>query len=212
MAYTITKTWATGDIIKATEVQGELDAVRLYMSQVPSNAVNVSKWVDSKHIVRGEYDPVTNQARYVSGLFGGVGVLNSADFTYVTVYNTERGGTGTWQPLPGTSITMDVRRPITANINWWMSAKSSDNLSAGALGDTEIRLYTGNITLRHGEPVMVTEEDSTNLLHKKYRQVPGGFWQEDYTIGTYQVGLCGQSTTSKCMGFAWGISIEAFSL
>ena len=213
MAFSPPTTHADGDTLEAADVQGNLDAIRLYLSQVPSSAVLASPWVDTKHVVRGEYDPVTNQARMASGIYGGISVLNGADFTYGTVYDTLRLGTTVWEVMPGTGMTLEVRRPVSVMINWWMSAMSSDNFSAGAPGETQIRLYIGNKSLRYGEPVMLTEEDSTmNERRKAYRQVPGGFYVQDFTVGTYKLGLCAQSTTSKAFGFAWGVTAEAFAL
>lgn len=212
MSFTPPVTFLTGDVLDAVDVQGSNDAFRLYVSHLPTSAIRTDKWIDSKHIVRGEYDPVTNTARYVSGLFAGVRGIPDLDYTYATVYNTEQGGSGVWEYMPGTCITLDVRRPITAIINWWMTTKGADNLSAGAAGITDIRLWTGSKAIRSGAPNIVTEEDSTVALSRKYRQTPGGFHIQDFTIGTFALGLACQSSTSKAFGLAWGMSVEARAL
>lgn len=214
MSYSPTTTWATGNILQAAEVQGELDLVRAYISQVPTNAIEAKAWVDTKHIVRGEYDALLNQARYCSGMYDGVQVRAGQAYTYVTLYNSLRGGTAgaTWVDLPGTSLTLDVRRAVNLNINWWMSAKSPDRLSGGAAGRTLVSLWVG---ITSGAAVELSEELTSvhvGNLGVKYRQPLGGFYQGAYPVGTLKIGLKGMSDTSKAIGFAWGVSVEAFAL
>lgn len=213
MSYTKLKTWANGDIILAADVQGELDNVRSYIAQMTSNEVESSRWVDTKHVMRGDYNAVTNQAQFVSGLYAGQKTLFDTGFTYGTTYNTRRVGSGAWEYMPLTSLTLEVRRPMSALMTWWSTPITYDNQSAGAQGETEIRLYIGNKSLRYGEPCKSLEELGTLTAPAESRYFLSGFHMVDYnSMGIYEIGLATQSTTSKTRLHSWGISFEAFNL
>lgn len=216
MAYVPLKTWADGDVLLAADLQGELDNVRTYVSKVEETAFVDGPFIDSKHVVRGEYDPVTNQARMVSGIYGGTQSLNNTRFTYGTGYNTRKFSTqDVWEYVPLTSLTLEVRRPVSVLINWWASVRSSDDTSSSPpTGVGEIRLFIGNPGFRTGELCRVVEDDffTGDLMYRNYRSIPGGFFMDDFPSGTYEVGLCAQATAAKVMFHAWGLSVEAFAM
>lgn len=214
MAYTPLYTWANGDVILAAEVQGELDNLREYVRQIPSNAIEASSWVEPRHIMRGDFDPLRNMAHYVGGHFGGLQQPHSEGIhSYSTVYTTLRVGATVWAYTPGTSITLEIRRPMTLHLNWWAQGSLRDNDSAGAAGEATFVLYAGSKDLRQGPQSILIEEDDTNAFKAESRALISGFHTEDISnVGTYHVGVTSQCTSSKAEIFAWGLSVEAFYL
>jgi len=211
-AYVPLTTWADGDIILAADVQAELDNLREYLRTIPSDAIDTG-WIDTEHIVKGTYAPLPNRAEFVSGDYAGINSRKAGLRTYATVYNTLRVGTDLWQYLPNTGLTLHVRRPCTMLISWYLCGAVTDNLSAGAAGEADIRLYIGNPTTRYGEYTMLQEELVTDGDRHTYRQFPSGFHIVDMaSAGEYKIGLCGMNTSSKMRGVTWGMSVEAFAL
>jgi len=212
MAYTPTTVWANGDVLESADVQGSWTRCACYISQVPSNAVETSKWIDTKHFVRGEYDPVTNQARHVTGLFAGRNVPNNADFTYVSVYNTQRAGVNVWgvpardEPHPGGASPRHGPHQLVDE------REVPNNSSAGVLGLTDIRLYVGDKDNRVGSTSRHRGgADGDGLLREAEAAGARGLLRRDFTTGTYSVGLVGTTPRRRPTGFAWGVSVEAFS-
>ncbi len=205
-------TWAHGDVILGADVRAELDNLRDYLARVPSDAID-DGWVDTEHVVRGTYSELENRAEFVSGDFAGVGDRLDGVRTYATVYNTLRVGENIWQYLPGTGLTLRIRRPCTLLISWYLCGVLEDNQSAGAAGVTDVRLYIGDPASRYGEYTALQEELLTDGDRHTYRQFPSGAHVIDFsTPGTRKIGLCGMSTSSKTRGVRWGLSVEAFAL
>jgi len=215
VAYTKLKTWNNGDLILAAEVQGEIDNLREYVRQLPSNAVAATDWLDAKHVMKGEYTALTNTAQFCSGVWAGLTRKHPDGYhTYSTVYNTLRIGTTVWEYMPGTSLTLEIRRPMTVMINWYAQGAGRNNDSAGALGESDVKLYVGNKSLRYGPQAHLYEEDSLSTsYYREQRYYASGFHIEDYNaVGIYNVGLVTQNTSSKTEFWSWGLSVEAFNL
>ena len=211
-AFTPTTTWATSDVLQASDVQAELDAVREYLRAIPNDAI-ATAWVDVPHIITGTFSSGENRAEYMTGDFAGRNSRHTAGRTYSSVYNTLRVGTNLWAYLPNTGLSLRVRRPCTMMISWYLTGGVLENYSAGAAGEADIRLYIGNPTIRYGEHTMLLEEAVADSDRLTYRQFPSGFHIIDFaTAGDWKLGLCSMNTSSKMRAFHWGLSVEAFAL
>lgn len=212
MPYTPLKTWADGDVILSADVQAELDYVRDYVRQMPATDIEASAWANSKHVMRGNYDPVQNVADLVSGQFGGQGVLFGTDFSYITAYNTLRVGSTVWEHVPLTSLTLEIRRPVTLFFQWWAQFAGYPD-GSGSTGYGDLALFRSNKSLRNTDcRCRAPEEDRTVLTYRENRHVGSGFFIEDQGVGTYSLGLVGQATCSKVQLYSFGVSLEAFAL
>ncbi len=212
MPYTVLTTWAAGDVILAADVQGEIDSARQYLRHIPSSDIDTD-WVDTEHIMRGTFDPFTNHAEFVTGDFIGVNSEPLGLQTYGSTYNTLRLGDAIYAYLPGTGLTLTVRRPCTIMLSWYLTGAVYENQSAGDRGEVDVRLYIGTPETVYGDAGFLWEELEVDANRLTYRQFPSGFHIIDIaTPGTYKFGLACSSTTSKMKGLNWGLSIEAFAM
>ena len=211
MPYVPLTTWADGDVILAADVLAEMENIRSYLRHVPAADIDTG-WVDTEHVLQGTYDPLLNRAEYVSGDFVGVSSLPLGLQTYGSVYNTLRLGESLYAYLPGTGLTLTVRRPCTLMISWYLTGCARENLSAGDRGEVDIRLYLGDVTTTYGDAGFLYEELEIDQERLTFRYFPSGFHMLDIpTAGTYRIGLACSSTTSKVKGLGWALSVEAFA-
>ena len=112
MAYVKPNTFSDGTTLLAAEVQGNVDALRIYLHEgiVQADLLN-SQWVDTRHVQPPRFDPLTGLQHGVTGQQGGQwsGALVRLQFS--TSYVTGNGfasSAGDWRRLPNTTFDIDV--------------------------------------------------------------------------------------------------------
>ena len=225
MAYTPSKTWVSGDVLTASDLQGNLDGVKNYSHNVVAADLKATQWVDTKHIMPGVIDAQTTVTNNCSGLFGGQQhSWQTLNYTFLTRWNTTRSaGTTRYLIIPETSFTIDVGKPATMFYQWWIQGQARDDGygSAAALSPTVIFASTGGATPTSthiipeqaqavnivGAPVGINV--GVNISGTRYLS---GFMIADGTSTSFAVGLRGNSENGQCAIFSWGVSIELFYL
>ena len=227
MAFTPTKTWASGNTLNAEDVSANLDDMKEYARHIEAGALRVSAgWADTRHFMEGQYDATTNMTKMVSGVYGGQnsgGLFSRA--TFVSRWNTRRASSSTQVVLvPQTCFTLELHRPATVFFQWWMQVQTKKNYTT-PLGSMRSRFYfavvdsvlgqgmtTQAATLQQcpGMPntgssgqVLLAGTFNSNghyLTKAKTQQVPFG------------IGIAGSSNADMGHVLAWGISVEAFYL
>ncbi len=91
MGYVPAKTWADGNTLTASELQGNLDGIKKFNHDVGVASLSATQWVDTKHIMPGVIDAQTNVTYNCSGVFGGQQQsYQSLNYTFLTRWNTTR--------------------------------------------------------------------------------------------------------------------------
>lgn len=236
MAFTPTKVWALGDTMVDTELQGNLDELKVYAHDIESSAFNSSvPWADAQHLMRGSYEAIPNRYHMMSGIWTGY-ISNSGDgqYTYATIYDTSLVGDNVYQQLPRASLTAEVRKPATLFVQWWAGCSTRDNNPGVApinQGSAKFWMYKRDLddaTLGVSRPSIcrsleetgVTDADvilngandtEGSIPKRSVRYPMGAFHLFDSTeVGEYSVGVAYDSTTAKTQVFSWGVSLECF--
>lgn len=229
MAFTPTKTWASGNTLNAADVTANLDDLKEYARHIEAGALRVSAgWADTRHFMEGQYDATTNMTSMVSGVYGGQnsgGLFSRA--TFVSRWNTTRGNSLPVNQkvlVPQTCFTLELHRPATVFFQWWMQVQTKKNYT-NPVGTKRSRFYfavvdtilgqgmtTQDATLQEcpgmkssGQSGQVLLDGTFNsnghyLTKAKSQQVPFG------------IGIAGRSNADMGHVLAWGISVEAFYL
>ena len=117
MAYTPPNTFLTGTVIDSAAVQGNSDALRVYLHDgVVTADLRASRWADTRHVQSPVVDPYLGLQHGVTGHQGGQS--SGAPLTRATLttsYMTGgKFGAVQWIPVPGTAVRISVRRACTA--------------------------------------------------------------------------------------------------
>jgi len=221
MAYTPTKTWASGSSLNATDLQDNLDGIKKYNQKIVGADLKATKWVDTKHVMPGVINAKTNVTSNCSGVYGGQQhswqVLN---YTFLTRWNSTRSAATIRNIIiPETSFTLDLGRPATLFYQFWAQAQSKDD------GYTDGLSYffataDGGVTVPNGTQKMTEQSQAAvvtgvgsidvgaNISGTKYFS---GFLVQEPTIAAeFGVGLYGRTFNGQCAVFSWGVSIEVF--
>ena len=135
MAYAKPNTFSDGTTLLAASVQGNVDALRIYLHNgiVQADLLN-SQWADTRHIQPPTFDAVQGLQHGVTGYQGGQWKGNLVNMSFVTSY-TSGGGrdshTGDWRRVPNTSFDIDIRRNAKILLHWSVEVEGGpDDLPA----------------------------------------------------------------------------------
>ena len=122
MAYTKPNTFADGTTLLAAEVQGNVDALRVYLhNNVVQADLLASKWVDTRHVQPPSFGALTGLQHGVTGYQGGQWSGALVNLQFVTSYLNGAGrnsSLGEWARVPNTSFELDLRRNATVLLHW----------------------------------------------------------------------------------------------
>jgi hypothetical protein len=72
MSITFPTTFATNGTVSAFGVRENLDAMQDKQQKMAASDIDTTNdWVETNHIMEGQYEPVVNLTTNVSGIFGG---------------------------------------------------------------------------------------------------------------------------------------------
>ena len=66
MSITFPKTWAASEIINASDVRSNLDAMQKKQAKLSASDFATGQWIDTHHIMEGRYEPTPNISVNVS--------------------------------------------------------------------------------------------------------------------------------------------------
>jgi len=218
VAYTPAKTWVGGDVVLATDVQGNLDDLKSYLSKMERSAMKSDvAWVETNHIMRGDYEPIINRAHFVSGVFGGhVHSYPAGMFTYATQYNSGVVSDAHRAHVPQTTVDIEVRRPMTVFFQWWAFPLVYESYDTASNGTAKFFVYwddpaTGTKTNTRQQITDDDAVDDSKRRSQESRMMGGCSLRHITSAGTYALGLSTTTTkVAKCQLVAWGVSFEGF--
>jgi hypothetical protein len=224
MAITFPKTWSSGEVVTASDMKNNLDAMRDKQQKLATADIDTSTaWVQTPHIMQGRYDSVTNITHNVSGVFGG---RNNGGTWERTSYVTRWMMPATLndnapQFVPLSCFQIDLTAGHTVLFQWWMNHQSPrDGLAAA--GNTQFYVYQNSGDTFAGQrahhvpeqPVhsfgSVPLSNTPALLDGTYMTNGHKLFSSGSEALNYGIGLNAWSSAGKCQQVAWGISIEVF--
>lgn len=209
MPYTPTHTFVAGNVIDPLEVEANLDGIDQYTRGDAVAADFAANSFDQTHLMKGQYEPLTNQYKFISGIVGS------------RVYTTQQ------QNVTGWSYTTNgMRVPANPQYNWLSNTsinfyleETSDVLFQwfGAplltdLGTSQWRAarffltFDGNVKNNS-----LTKSFSEVLLPYESRLYCSSFWLEKQVpAGWHSLGVKGYTTETEVCLMSWGVTMEAF--
>ena len=140
MAYSKPNTFADGTTLLATEVQGNVDALRVYLHDgIVQADLLASQWVDTRHVQPPRYDAITGLQHGVTGYQGGQSSGALVQLQFSTSYLTGAGfGTSlaAWRRVPTTSFDLDLRRDAKCLLHWAVEVESGPDDVPAVTGRT----------------------------------------------------------------------------
>jgi hypothetical protein len=235
MSYTPPNTFADGTILQSSELEGNYQELRKYLhSFIVAGDVEASQWIDTRHIQPPAYEAYSAVQHGVSGHQGG---SNSGQtrLTFATKYLSGQGRTGStsFHAIPGTAITLDLRRACTVAFTYWYELECGPDTSTGAgqVTSTErqvwIAPYVGDVSTAYSSYREQAQEGcnhqtgwaSTTGFGAEIPYPLGGAYQSrDGTLiysapnGRITFGLAAHSRIDRVAVVNWGVAVESFYL
>lgn len=226
MAYSAPNSFSAGVNIGFVEVQANIDALRNYINggMIAGDIFDSAPWVETKHIMKGEYTGISNTYEFRSGVsMGNLGINPAGGLGSSFIGEADNGN----PQIPGTgfSFFLDERSDVTITMTAFPRAYSGDTaatVSSPAL--TWIRLsaaesgatypYTIQSILSEGEfGVRPNGGAASNVGPGWERRRP---YHSTNTIFNMAAGehkfymMC--SAGDRCIPFKfWKVTVQAFT-
>lgn len=234
MAYSPPFAFVPGTVVNALEVQGNSDALRVYLHDGVTGAdLLASRWADTRHVQSPVVDPYLGLQHGVTGWQGGQdsgGPLVRASFS--TSYMTGgKYGAVQWIPIPQTALQISVRRPCNIFYHYRIELIAGPDTAPnipGRIPDEEDRLVTvapyfgsPSFPLVAGAQDTVNNSDGfalgTPSPERPYNivgwgQKAGTLYRLFNGVGTATFGLCSYSQIDRVAFVNWSVQLEAYYL
>lgn len=234
MAYTPPVTFVDGDPFEASELQDNIDDLKIYMHQIEDTAYLNSKWVRTEHVQPPVYSPIDGVQQGVTGIFaqqysGGAFAQASFSSSYLSNIQTTPD---TWVRMPNTSVRIVNRRTCSFLFHWWAEvlAGPDDDTRANYLAPSARRLqlspYRGSISsatigTQHSQSTQsawvwgpTANASGAALAHhiRGSGSCGGTFLDTNVLRGAQVFGLAAQCTVAQAVMINWGFTLEAYWL
>ena len=235
MAFTPPNVFVPGTVVNSAEVQGNSDALRVYLhGGVIGADLLASRWADTRHVQSPQVDAYLGLQHGVTGWQGGQdsgGPLVRASFT--TSYMTGgKYGAIEWIPVPQTALRLSIRRPMQVMFHYrWELIAGPDNApnDAPRIPNDDERLvtvtpYVGSLDF----PAVASAQDTVNN-HRgwggsstfspsaPYNIVgwgakSGTILRSYNGVGTTTFGLASYSEVDRVAFLNWAVVVEGWYL
>lgn len=217
MAYTFTP--VVLPTIDSSDVQGNLDGMRDYVDGTVATADLASTgWCESKHIMRGHYDPITNQHSFVSGLNAGY-QSRGYEKSFIGDGPTSRGGVTTSPQVsyPNTGISFELAAPANVMFQYHAFPISPPVSGVANTPLTEISIALDNVSLASTGSWTFTNDFRTLALTTNGPESATNVWSGFYlaknlAAGKHSFGLRGLCQGKYSFLLNWSVSMEAYYL
>lgn len=237
MAFTPPNTFVNGNALLASQVKGNDDALKIYLHEgiVGADLLN-SPWVQTRHVQAPVIDAFSGVQHGITGYQGAQwdgGALVRCQFGSAFLTGKRYGATSeTWEVVPQTSFTLDLRRQATVIFHWWMESLNGPDDGPRSQGQDAylwVTEYTaGGILAGTGNKV-VTQTYAEEVINNYpgFNNYPPGGPAYPYVIVGYgnmsgvkvftgtdklAVGLAHLSTIDRSAIINWGIALEVYYL
>lgn len=212
MAYTTPNLFNPGDTVDADLIQANLNAIKTYLNgNMVSGDIASDEWIRRNHIVRGSYQPLQRQMRFVSGLVGGrnFSVL-SEDLSFMpdapTAANAPTTPTLVYQP--NCSFDFYLEEDAYVIFQFYGNPLTISIPTTGAAGDEIVwRIFVDDVEISYTE-FKTQWISSAPKFEKNFVQT---FWADELAAGSHTISIKGYAEAPYVMLSAWAISFETYN-
>lgn len=234
MSFTPPTVFADGTALQSAQLEGNYQALRKYLhGSIVAGDVQASKWIDTRHIQPPDYEPYSAVQHGVSGHQGGSN-SGMTRLTFCTKYLSGQGrkDSQAFHAIPGTAITVDLRRASTVAFHYWYEIECGPDESTGqgqegaAERQVWVAPYVGDVSTAYSS---YREHSQEGYNNRGWSTTAGAGASQPYTIkGAYQsrdgtliynapngritFGLAAHSQIDRVAVVNWGVAIETFYL
>jgi hypothetical protein len=223
MPLIIPNTFNAGDTIEANLVQENMNGVQEYVNGKIDTA-DIADGFETRHLMRGEYNPITNQLSLITGIMGGQ-TYSTAQSTFTGLCAPPSGewdGTGTVQSnileqetdvsVANTGITFYMAQAGDVFFQFQgtpLSSQVSSLKDATKGGYRRSRFYIYLDGVKQSHTMMTTFDESTGPM--KCRHPISSFWYyTDLPAGFHTFDIKGFTDTRYSLMFSWSVTLEAW--
>lgn len=229
MAYTPPNTFTTGTTLEAADLQGNLDALRIYTHDGIVAGDVVSNVADTRHVQAPYLVPAQGLQHGVTGWQGSQWPgSTTARVSFVSSFLAGQTLGGRWHEVQDTAFQVAIRHSATVLFHWWAEVQGGpDSAAVGATAAEDrfawIAPYVSNPSL----VVKSSAQECANAYDGFHAGAPEG-GNRVYTIlgegqlagthltthpgGILTVGLASTSSIDRAAVINWGVTIEAWYL
>lgn len=235
MSFTPPTVFADGTALQSAQLEGNYQELRKYLhGSIVAGDVQASQWIDTRHIQPPDFEPYSAVQHGVSGHQGGSN-SGMTRLTFCTKYLSGQGRSDSqaFHAIPGTAITVDLRRACTVAFHYWYEIECGPDESTGQgqVGAIERQVwvapYVGDVSTAYSS---YREHSQEGLNHNQgWSATAGAGAQKPYPLGgAYQsrdgtliynapngritFGLAAHSQIDRVAVVNWGVAIETFYL
>ena len=239
MAYSPPNTFVAGNLLTASALKGNDDALKVYLHEgIVSADLRATAWVETRHVQAPVIDAFAGVQHGITGFPGSQwdgGALVRCQFGTGILTGKRYGATTkNWEIIPQTTFTLGLRKSATILFHWWMeSANGPDNgqRSLGSDAYMWVSEYTSSgllagTGLKSVVPSYSQEAKNNHQGFSAAGNPPAGPAYPYTLLGwgnmsgtalygasdTLTVGLVHLSTIDRSAVLNWGIAIEAYYL
>ena len=206
MPKTIPKTWASDEVLDASDMNANLNALKEGVADTNSSWWTAGQWIESKHIVSPVLETNQNATHNVSGYF--VSQTSGALFTSGSFISEFESALGRRMIVPKTSIIIPVAHPCTWFYQLWACVESRSNGDA-TRGNGELHSGINGAASVYSAAILQEQETGKSI-------VSGRTYANTYNYGTQstpadlKLTVSGFGTEMSAQLVSWGFTVECF--
>ena len=218
MAYTVPNTFSNGTVINSEEITENNDALRNYINGgvSASDISTLTPWVEAKHIMKGLYQPITNQYEMESGLSAGSPVFPFYHPGYFGSQFHKKGGSGR-ADVPNTHVDFYLVRDATVFFYYTISPRVLAPLDTSSPTNCLISLNVDGSTINTSQNAFTEQIEVNNSggadepIVSRYRRRTYSYqYVCEMTAGDHTIKLVGQSGATSVPLKFYTYSLQAF--
>ena len=218
MPYVPTTIAGPTTIVASSDIQGNLDGMRDYVDGTAATADLASVgWCESKHIMRGHYDPITNQHTFVSGVQAGkASGANEKSFVCDGPTGRSNSASENGKDFPNTAISFHLLAPANVMFQFYATPITPEFDGLTTPDETSLRVVVDGAkitntkcsTFRRQHFSAPPTQDWTGFSH----QWSGFYVAKNLAAGDHSFGLQGFCKGRYTYLVNWSVSMEAYYL
>ena len=206
MALSIPKTWSTGEILDAADVNLNIDAVKGAVANAESGWWTASKWIEAKHVVTPFIEATRNATHHVSGWY--CSQNSGAMFTAGSFISRFESAVGNRMIVPKTSIIIPVAHPCTWFYQLWACVESRSNTDA-TRGNGELHMgIDGAVDINTAAVFLEAEQNKSIVSGRTYISTYN--YGDQTTPADLQLSVSAFGTDTSAQLVSWGFTVECF--
>jgi len=197
-------------------VQDNLDKMRNYVDGgVVAADIAADNWAQSKHIMRGHYNPIVNMHSFVSGL-NGARTADADQYSFIGNGYTDRGGASdpSTGPYPDTTIDFFLRSPADVMFQFAAYPVTPAMPTLASNYASQVFIYLDDTKVlgsRCWQAHYASGVTADLRILPHYQNTWSGFYiAKNLAAGEHTLSLRGFTRARYSFLTKWSVSLEAF--